>query len=412
MFLLLQDAFAILLAAHHPNLDVLGISTVHGNASLRKTTINAGSILTAIGKSEIPVYPGAASPFCRIAVHAPDIHGSSGLDGTTHLPSPSVPVLSNSNAILAIYSALIAEPPGTAWLVATGALTNVAVLFAAFPDLAGHIRGLSIMGGAIGGGFTDAPMGTLRGEGERFGNVTRWAEFNIYCDPEAAQSIFINPILASKTTLIPLDLTHQVLATREVQLSLLHGSGKPLNTPKSSSSLSTPHSLPSPSSKSTSSPAAESKAEVKAASPSPFPLPTPSTTRLLFYELLLFFASTYARVFNITAGPPLHDPLAVAIVLFDEGIDAALAFDDRSGERWAVDVVTDGAHGGGGDGTQGGEGEKDDESGQVGRTVARAVEVGKGGVRIPRGLNVDRFWAIVDDCLGRAEERISRVNKV
>lgn len=73
----LQDAFAILLAAHHPGLDLLGISTVHGNASLQRTTANAGSVLTAIGKSEIPVYPGAAKPFCRKEVHAPDIHGSS-----------------------------------------------------------------------------------------------------------------------------------------------------------------------------------------------------------------------------------------------------------------------------------------------------------------------------------------------
>ena len=68
------------------------------------------------------------------------------------------------------------EAPDTAWVVATGALTNVALLFATFPELAGHIKGLSIMGGAIGNGFTDAPLG----EGERFGNHTRWAEFNIY----------------------------------------------------------------------------------------------------------------------------------------------------------------------------------------------------------------------------------------
>ena len=72
--------------------------------------------------------------------------------------------------------ALIEQPEGKAWLVATGALTNVALLFATFPELVEHIKGLSIMGGAIGGGFTDAPMG----EGERFGNWTTWAEFNIY----------------------------------------------------------------------------------------------------------------------------------------------------------------------------------------------------------------------------------------
>lgn len=70
-----KDAFAILLAASHPNLELLGVSTVHGNASLRRTTANALSVLTAIGRSDIPVYPGAVKPFCRDAVHAPDIHG-------------------------------------------------------------------------------------------------------------------------------------------------------------------------------------------------------------------------------------------------------------------------------------------------------------------------------------------------
>lgn len=72
------------------------------------------------------------------------------------------------------------QPAGKAWLVATGALTNVALLFALFPEVVRHIGGLSIMGGAIGGGYTDAPLGHVRGEGERFGNHTRWAEFNVY----------------------------------------------------------------------------------------------------------------------------------------------------------------------------------------------------------------------------------------
>lgn len=74
-----------------------------------------------------------------------------------------------------MYKALIATAKQTAWLVATGTLTNVALLFQKYTDLAEHIKGLSIMGGAIGGKFTQAPMGKVKGEGERFGNwyVTR-----------------------------------------------------------------------------------------------------------------------------------------------------------------------------------------------------------------------------------------------
>lgn len=72
-----QDALAILLATHHPALRLLGITTVHGNSSLANTTANAGSVLEAIGRPEVPVYPGANKPFSRLAVHAPDIHGAS-----------------------------------------------------------------------------------------------------------------------------------------------------------------------------------------------------------------------------------------------------------------------------------------------------------------------------------------------
>lgn len=79
----------------------------------------------------------------------------------------------------AMYRALTATPPNTAWLVSTGTLTNIGLLFQNYPDLAGHIKGLSIMGGAIGGGFTNAPMGKVKGEGERFGNWTAYAEFNV-----------------------------------------------------------------------------------------------------------------------------------------------------------------------------------------------------------------------------------------
>jgi uridine nucleosidase len=78
-----------------------------------------------------------------------------------------------------MYKALISTPKDTAWLVSTGTLTNVGLVFQKYPDLAGHIKGLSIMGGAVGNGFTSAPMGTVKGEGERFGNFTAYAEFNV-----------------------------------------------------------------------------------------------------------------------------------------------------------------------------------------------------------------------------------------
>ncbi|KAK6440850.1 Uridine nucleosidase 1 [Oleoguttula sp. CCFEE 5521] len=346
-----DDAFAILLACHSPSVELLGISTVFGNAPLSHTTENTLSILSAIGCADIPVYAGASKPFCRVAAAAPDIHGETGLDGTTCLPTPSRSVRTDVTAIEAAYRDLIAQPADTAWLICTGALSNAALLFSVYPDLATHLKGLSVMGGAIGGGFTDAPLGTVKGQGERFGNWTPWAEFNIYIDPESAQALFSNPVLAPKTTLIPLDLTHQFLATQEVQSNLLHGFGKFQNGQ------------------------------------------TPSLVRKLFVEILTFFAKTYANVFGLVEGPPLHDPLAVVAAF------APALLDDRSGERFAIHVVTDGEHG-----------EEDHvRSGQsqCGRTVATKLTNGRGGIRIPRGLQEGKIWGIVDEALAKAEHACS-----
>lgn len=328
-------------------MNLLGISTVYGNAPLDNTTFNTRATLKAIGREDVPVYTGASKPFCRAPASAPDIHGESGLDGTTCLPVPTVPAVEDTSAIAAMYSALAATPPGTAWLVATGALTNIALLFAVYPSLAAHIAGLTIMGGAVGGGFSDAPMGTVAGAGERFGNWTPWAEFNIYCDPESAQAVFGNGVLAAKTTLCPLDLTHQMLGTEYIQTQLLHGFEAE---------------------------AVDGDGEGT----------HPTTVRRLFHEILTFFAKTYAEVFGLVEGPPLHDPLAVAAAF------APALFDDARGERFAVSVVIDGEHG---------TDELVRSSTQCGRTVVEKLPEGVAGVRIPRTMHSIIIWRMLDLCL-------------
>ena len=172
----------------------------------------------------------------------------------------------------------------------------------------------------------------------------------IQCDPESARSIFSNAELAAKTTLITLDLTHQVLATKDVQQQVLYGG---------------------------------LKKDVIGV----------SKIRQMFHDLLLFFAHTYADVFGIASGPPLHDPLAVAIVLSDCQAEQ-LSFDDRDGEKWHVNVVTDGMHS-----------QVAEEQGQVGRTMIE--KAAQGGVRIPRALDVSSFWKVIDQCLHAAEQATS-----
>lgn len=359
-----DDTFAILLAAYHPGIKLLNISTVHGNASLDKTTNNALSVLAAIGKHrDVKVFPGAPHALKRAPIHAPtDIHGESGLDGTDLLPKPFLSALGESSvsAVDAIAAALRDTEPGTAWVVATGGLTNVAALFIAHPDLAAHIKGLSIMGGSIGGGFTPAVMGRVD-QVERIGNYTQWAEFNILIDPEAAASLFENPDLAAKTTLVPLDLTHLVLATAEVQDMLLHGkdAGGEENGGK------------------------RGKTDL----------------RVMLVELLNFFAQTYKDVFGIVEGPPLHDPLAVAAVL--TGTEHEIPFYDfdpkspegeKRRERFEVNVITEGTL------------EEAQKGAQTGRTIAKLLEPGKEGVRIPRGLDIPHFWSVIEECTQRADE--------
>ncbi|RMZ82744.1 hypothetical protein DV738_g1566, partial [Chaetothyriales sp. CBS 135597] len=353
------DACAILLGAYHPGLELLGISTVHGNTSLENTTNNALSILGAIGKPEIRVFPGAPKPFCRTASAAPDIHGESGLDGTDLLPKPPKrTAVSHVNAIEEMRDALLRCPPNTAWLVTTGTLTNAGLLFAVYPEVAAHIKGLSIMGGAIGNGFSSATMGPAFTDGQgnvhkRIGNKTPWAEFNIVCDPEAAQSIFSHQALASKTWLIPLDVTHQACVDKQVQDLLLwggssggtHGRGGSNNNRRTQ----------------------------------------PTRLRRMFHELLTFYSKTYAACFGLVDGPPLHDPLAVAVLLHDHpSPDLRIRFDRPAGERWDVRVNLEGE--------------------QIGRTVATPRSDKGGGVCIPRSLDLKAFWASLEMCMAKADE--------
>jgi uridine nucleosidase len=126
--------------------------------------------------------------------------------------------------------------------------------------------------------------------------------------------------------------------------------------------------------------------------------PSPSVLRQILHALLTFFAGTYKTVFGIDSGPPLHDPLAVAVILSNlnpsfakSHPDKAIRFDDMGGERFAVTVVTDGHHG------------KDVSiTGQLGRTIVKPME-GR-GIAIPRGVDTDAFWDLVVYCVERAEQ--------
>jgi uridine nucleosidase len=113
---------------------------------------------------------------------------------------------------------------------------------------------------------------------------------------------------------------------------------------------------------------------------------TPSPLRALFTQIMSFFAGTYAEVFAITEGPPLHDPLAVAAATHPD------FFDDNGGERFKVDIVTEGVHS-----------VNQADVGELGRTKVTKLPPGEGGCRIPRGVNLPSFWGHVEASLQRAD---------
>ena len=137
-----DDALAILLAAAAPSLELLAITTVAGNQSLDKTTLNARRMCTVAGISGVPVAAGADRPLVREPIVAPEIHGASGLDGPA-MGTPTVP-LDPRHAVDVILEAS-RQRPGMI-LVATGPLTNVATALARDPALGGRLQRIVLMG--------------------------------------------------------------------------------------------------------------------------------------------------------------------------------------------------------------------------------------------------------------------------
>jgi inosine-uridine nucleoside N-ribohydrolase len=171
----IDDALALILALKSPEVQVLGITTVAGNASVEMTSANARRVLECLDAGSIPVAMGAENPLNHPLEDALSYHGLDGL-GNCGLPSPLTPLYPAKAWDFLARSVL--DAPSELTLVATGPLTNVAYAFELHPELPGLLAGLVLMGGAY--GLT--PYGK--------GNRTPYAEFNIWHDPEAARIVF------------------------------------------------------------------------------------------------------------------------------------------------------------------------------------------------------------------------------
>ena len=188
-----DDAVAIMMALGSPEIEVLGITVVAGNVPLNLTTRNAQIICELAGRTDIKIFAGADRPIRGDQVTAEHAHGNSGLDGIK-LFEPSV-ALQKTHAIEFIIQTVMQEPPKTISLCPIGPLTNIALALEQKPDIGKRIEQIIMMGG---GYFAQ-------------GNITPSAEFNIFADPEAAKIVFASGI---PITMMPLDVTHKVLANK------------------------------------------------------------------------------------------------------------------------------------------------------------------------------------------------------
>ena len=184
-----DDVLALIMALNADgagDMEILALTTVEGNARLEHTTANALRLLDYMGRGEIPVYAGESTPLEGEFHHAYEVHGDEGL--TVRLPDTEL-MPAGENAVDFIVETALAMP-GEVTLFALGPLTNVARALNRDARVKDALRRVYVMGG----------------QGDGSGNVTPYAEFNIWDDPFAANVVFSS---GAPVTLLGLNISHQ-----------------------------------------------------------------------------------------------------------------------------------------------------------------------------------------------------------
>lgn len=202
-----DDALAIFLALASPELDVIGLTTIFGNADTEITTRNALVLLEIAERHDIPVAAGAANPLvAQYLGPVQHVHGTNG-QGDADLPEPSICAI-DITASEFIYQRALANP-GEVTILAIGPLTNLATALQFHPDLAALVHQVVVMGG-------NALVP---------GNATPAAEANMASDPESADIVFG---ASWPVTMVGLDVTHRINLPRHLINKITRGN-KPTN---------------------------------------------------------------------------------------------------------------------------------------------------------------------------------------
>jgi inosine-uridine nucleoside N-ribohydrolase len=198
-----DDGMALILALNSPELEVLGVTTVAGNESLEKATVDALRLLEIADRGALPVYKGANMPLVHEkSDYATRVHGRWWSDDPPAAPPGGFARKKpeRESAVDFIVRTVLARP-GEVTLLAIGPLTNVAMALRQEPGLAERVKQIVIMGGAV----ASLPDGA--------GNITPNAEFNFWVDPEAAKVVLRSAI--PRIVLSPLNVSRKTGLTKE-----------------------------------------------------------------------------------------------------------------------------------------------------------------------------------------------------
>ncbi|KAH0779585.1 hypothetical protein KY290_006012 [Solanum tuberosum] len=188
----IDDSMAILMAFQTPEVEILGLTTIFGNATTKAATRNALILCETAGYPDIPVAEGSLETLKRGEPHIADfVHGSDGL-GNLFLPSPNSKKIEKSASEFLVDK--VSEYPGEVSILALGPLTNLALAVKRDSNFASKVKRVVILGGSF---FA-------------LGNANPAAEANIYGDPEAADIVFTS---GANIDVVGINITTQIKMT-------------------------------------------------------------------------------------------------------------------------------------------------------------------------------------------------------